>query len=229
MSELKQHPKPKKGLLTNVMLAIALSFSIATVNTAINLWNYGYEKTLSWQLTNLESISTYVDNNKLYNTLGVNNDLDGLVSKVTTLNKEIKKSLTSNPNSFVTREFIANKTLINTKNNVGRFLEVLMTSFLIISTKLLVLALSIPLLFILATLGLIDGLNQRAIRTAELGRETSYLFHRMSAVAIKATGLILLLWLIIPIEIRPEVALLPVGFVLMMSVSAAASRFKKYL
>ena len=48
----------------------------------------------------------------------------------------------------------------------------------VILLKLGVLITALPLFLLAVTAGLIDGLNQRAIRTANLGRESTYIFHQ---------------------------------------------------
>ncbi|KTC76179.1 hypothetical protein Lbir_0248 [Legionella birminghamensis] len=95
--------------------------------------------------------------------------------------------------------------------------------------KLLILLAAIPLFMLAMTAGLIDGLNQRAIRTASLGRESSYVFHRLNHYFKRALLMLLAAWLAIPISITPAFVFVPVSILLSVIVSVTASRFKKYL
>ncbi|EEZ95994.1 TPA: TIGR03747 family integrating conjugative element membrane protein [Legionella pneumophila] len=95
--------------------------------------------------------------------------------------------------------------------------------------KLLILLAAIPLFMLAMTAGLIDGLNQRAIRTASLGRESSYVFHRLNYYFKYGLLMLLALWLAIPVSITPAFVFVPVSILLSVVVSVTASRFKKYL
>ncbi|MHA3183304.1 TIGR03747 family integrating conjugative element membrane protein [Legionella pneumophila] len=95
--------------------------------------------------------------------------------------------------------------------------------------KLLILLAAIPLFILAMTAGLIDGLNQRAIRTASLGRESSYVFHRLNHYYKRGLLMLLALWLAIPVSITPAFVFVPVSILLSVMVSVTASRFKKYL
>lgn len=95
--------------------------------------------------------------------------------------------------------------------------------------KLLILLAAIPLFILAMTAGLIDGLNQRAIRTASLGRESSYVFHRLNYYFKRGLLMLLALWLAIPVSITPAFVFVPVSVLLSIVVSITASRFKKYL
>ena len=95
--------------------------------------------------------------------------------------------------------------------------------------KLTILIAAIPLFLLTMTAGLVDGLNQRAIRTASLGRESSYVFHQLNRWFKRGLIALLALWLAIPVSITPALMLVPVSILLSVMVSVTASRFKKYL
>ncbi|PJE14674.1 TIGR03747 family integrating conjugative element membrane protein [Legionella sp.] len=95
--------------------------------------------------------------------------------------------------------------------------------------KLMILLAAIPLFTLAAVAGLVDGLNQRAIRTASLGRESSYVFHQLNRYFKRGLLILLTLWLAIPVSITPALMFVPVSILLSVMVSITASRFKKYL
>lgn len=95
--------------------------------------------------------------------------------------------------------------------------------------KLLSLIAAMPLFLLMMLAGLIDGLNQRAIRTACLGRESSYVFHKLNRYIKKAVIFLLALWLLLPISMSPSLVFMPISLVLALMVAMTASRFKKYL
>lgn len=99
----------------------------------------------------------------------------------------------------------------------------------VITIKLCIIALSIPLFTLAILAGLVDGLSQRAIRTANLGRESTYIFHKSIPVIRKFFVLLVLLWLSIPISIAPSLIFLTIAVLMGLLASLSTSRFKKYL
>jgi len=95
--------------------------------------------------------------------------------------------------------------------------------------KLTILLAAIPLFALTMIAGLVDGLNQRFIRTASLGRESSYMFHRFNHYFKRGLLVLLIIWLAIPISITPALMFVPVSILLSLMMSITASRFKKYL
>ncbi|STX50935.1 Fe2+/Zn2+ uptake regulation protein [Legionella busanensis] len=99
----------------------------------------------------------------------------------------------------------------------------------VIYIKFIILVASLPLFTMATTAGLVDGLNQRAIRTASLGRESSYVFHRLNHYFKYGLLLLLTLWLAMPISVNPALFFVPLSILLSVMVSITTSRFKKYL
>jgi integrating conjugative element membrane protein (TIGR03747 family) len=95
--------------------------------------------------------------------------------------------------------------------------------------KLAVILAAIPLFLLAITAGLVDGLNQRAIRTASLGRESTYVFHKSIPFARKLFFLVLGLWLAMPHALPPSPVFIGLSVLLSLVVSVTSSRFKKYL
>ena len=95
--------------------------------------------------------------------------------------------------------------------------------------KLTIVIAALPLFILTMTAGLVDGLNQRAIRTASLGRESSYVFHQLTRYFKRGLTVLLGLWIAIPVNVTPALMFVPVSVLLSVMVSVTASRFKKYL
>ena len=95
--------------------------------------------------------------------------------------------------------------------------------------KLDILIAAIPLFVVAMAAGFVDGLNQRAIRTASLGRESTYVFHKSIPLARKTMVLVLGLWLALPWVFSPSLVFVSLAVLLSLVVSMTASRFKKYL
>lgn len=95
--------------------------------------------------------------------------------------------------------------------------------------KCMMLLAAIPLFILAIVAGVVDGLNQRAIRTASLGRESSFVFHQFNRWFKKTLILLSGLWLAMPYSISPSLLFVPMSILLGVVVSTTASRFKKYL
>lgn len=85
--------------------------------------------------------------------------------------------------------------------------QLIMMSCQCLVIKLAILIAALPLFALSMLAGLIDGLNQRAIRTACLGRESSYLFHRLNHYLKKLLLLLLMAWLALPVSVNPAVVM----------------------
>lgn len=110
-----------------------------------------------------------------------------------------------------------------------QFLQILLLSSQCLLIKLIILFAALPLFALTMIAGLVDGLNQRAIRTACLGRESSYVFHRLNHYLKKGLVILLMLWLVLPVSITPAYVFVPVSLLMGLMVAMTASRFKKYL
>jgi integrating conjugative element membrane protein (TIGR03747 family) len=95
--------------------------------------------------------------------------------------------------------------------------------------KFVVLISAIPLFFLSIMAGLIDGLNQRAIRAACLGRESTYVFHKTVPIARKGICWVLGIWLCLPMTLPPTPIFVGLAVMLGFVMRVSASRFKKYL
>ncbi|STX28441.1 Fe2+/Zn2+ uptake regulation protein [Legionella beliardensis] len=95
--------------------------------------------------------------------------------------------------------------------------------------KIIILFAAIPLFTLAMVAGLVDGLNQRAIRTACLGRESSYVFHKLNYYLKKILLILLMLWLALPISITPGYVFTPISLLMGLMVAMTVCRFKKYL
>lgn len=110
-----------------------------------------------------------------------------------------------------------------------QFFQLVLLSSQCLLIKLIILFAAMPLFALTMVAGLVDGLNQRAIRTACLGRESSYAFHRLNHYLKKLLVILLMLWLALPVSITPAYVFVPISLLMGLMVAMTASRFKKYL
>lgn len=110
-----------------------------------------------------------------------------------------------------------------------QFFQLVLISSQCLLIKLIILLAAMPLFALSMIAGLVDGLNQRAIRTACLGRESSYVFHRLNHYLKKLLVILLMLWLALPISVTPAYVFVPISLLMGLMMAMTASRFKKYL
>jgi len=110
-----------------------------------------------------------------------------------------------------------------------QFIKLMLLASQCMLIKLMILLAAMPLFALAMIAGLVDGLNQRAIRTACLGRESSYVIHRLNHYFKQDLVIVLLVWVAMPISITPAYVFIPISLLLALMVAMTASRFKKYL
>ncbi|UVH51895.1 TIGR03747 family integrating conjugative element membrane protein [Pseudomonas sp. CBS] len=95
--------------------------------------------------------------------------------------------------------------------------------------RLLVLALTLPLIFTASFVGLIDGLVRRDVRRFGAGRESGFIYHRAKASLMPLALVPWVTYLALPISVHPLIILLPSAAMLGIAVGLTAGSFKKYL
>ncbi|MDO9521857.1 MAG: TIGR03747 family integrating conjugative element membrane protein [Pseudohongiella sp.] len=100
---------------------------------------------------------------------------------------------------------------------------------LVFVVRLLVLCLMLPLFFMAAFVGLVDGLVRRDIRRFGAGRESGFVYHRAKAALMPLLVLPWVIYLAMPVSVSPVLILLPSAVLLGVVADIAAGSFKKYL
>lgn len=109
-----------------------------------------------------------------------------------------------------------------------QFINLAIVAMQCLLIKLVILLTAIPLLTVTALVGVVDGLSQRAIRTACLGRESSYLFHQLKRHSKKGLSLFIAFWLLVPLSITPALVFIPMSLLMGLMTAVTVSHFKKY-
>jgi integrating conjugative element membrane protein (TIGR03747 family) len=227
MAVKTQRPDRPKRILMNLFVLIVLGWLIL-FTWGFGLWFYsGFDKAVD-RLTELcqkqrSAVTELSPMSLVKNTQFHLGSMPVRASEAGALiNKELHKVLPEEDSEFgqITDD------LLQKIQQAGLLLR-LVTEVLLI--KLFVLSAALPLLMLAITAGCVDGLNQRAIRTASLGRESSYVFHQLSRHLKRGLLLLLALWLAIPVSITPAFVFVPVSITLSILVSFTVSRFKKHM
>lgn len=137
------------------------------------------------------------------------------------------------PQLSLTNPYIAklaiNPFTVDLLQKCEQFLQLILLTSQYMLIKLIILLAAMPLFALAILAGLVDGLNQRAIRTACLGRESSYVFHQLNRYFKRSLVILLIVWLSMPVSITPALVFIPISLLLGLMVAMTASRFKKYL
>lgn len=95
--------------------------------------------------------------------------------------------------------------------------------------KFIVFVYALPLFFLSSGVGAIDGLIHREIRTQEMGRESSFLFHKFSTLSGKLLSTLMMLYFLLPLALSVTVFLLPMAGLTCFLSAQTCRHLKKYL
>jgi integrating conjugative element membrane protein (TIGR03747 family) len=98
-----------------------------------------------------------------------------------------------------------------------------------VSIRMAVILSAIPLLGIAYSIGLIDGIVGRYIRTKSAGRESSSLYHRAKYLQLMGVSLGTLIYLCAPFHIDPRLIVLPIALLTGLIARLQWMFYKKYL
>ncbi len=221
-----------KKLVFNVFVVALLGWLILFCWT-MTLWvRFGFENAWHqlYQLSNQQRAAIVQFNDasiaERLNAVLLKLPTEALSSKVSEMNHSIRRALPDSQFIMTTELNRITDDALRVAKQVWMFVGMTGQVMLI---KLTILIAAFPLFVLAMTAGLVDGLNQRAIRTASLGRESSYVFHQLNRLFKHGLIVLLGLWLAIPVSITPALMLVPVSVLLSVMVSVTSSRFKKYL
>lgn len=102
-------------------------------------------------------------------------------------------------------------------------------TLLVALAKILSIATSIWVLIFAAIFGASDGLRSRYIRTMEGGRESTFIFHRVSSALIQAPIAVLFLYLLLPITLNPEIVVIGISLLFFACFYLTTANLKKFL
>lgn len=106
--------------------------------------------------------------------------------------------------------------------------QLLTNNTLLVAGKLLLGVLALPLLALCWVFGVVDGFALREIRTAEFGRESSFIFHRFLGFVPSVLWLLLAFYLMSPWWLNPVMFFIGVGLMTWWLSARTVSKFKKY-
>ncbi|WP_131783805.1 TIGR03747 family integrating conjugative element membrane protein [Legionella gresilensis] len=232
MAVEKVKQKRSKRMVFNLLLLIFLGWLIL-LGWSLSLWGLNDFNTAWQRIYKLASQQSSAVSE--FNDASIANYIDSKVKSIPTqkLTKKIESTgifIKSKFDNLLTHaDSDLDDLFINVFQVVQQIWSLICITTAVIYVKVMILVASIPLFAMATTAGLVDGLNQRAIRTASLGRESSYVFHRLNHYFRHGLLLLLALWLAMPISVNPALVFVPVSIFLSVIVSITASRFKKYL
>lgn len=97
------------------------------------------------------------------------------------------------------------------------------------AVRLAVIVMSLPALLFFGFYALIDGLNERDVRTWSGGRETSYVYHHAKPWVMPAAYLSIVVYLSSPVSMHPSLFMLFFALPFSYLIWLTAMYFKKYL
>lgn len=216
MSEVQ---KESKGIIYITIQLVVLSVMASLLLVVVQVSLTGVNKTNEYQKEISEYYKRYVIEKEQQQALssGVTESKDsGSLEKLV------------NSNSWIL-QYISHE-------NLGWFIDMTETTYSVLMSlvethkyKMMIFINALPVLGLFALTGMIDGLNKREIRTAELGRESSYVFHKISKWSLRIIVTVLVFWVLVPLKVSPIMVFGMANLGILLSVMYASSKFKKYL
>lgn len=246
MTSKKTATKNKTGLIRLIFASLFLSVLIL-YSVGVFLWAvYGYETALPFfirlfkanqvSLSGLgESVLSHPFIHGFFQRISVYLSDAGLSQKAQALTQTGVDGLRHGLSGYLSEDLVSDaiekgKGFLN-----SAYVFVLKAGFLLVLTlkifaiKAFLLIAALPLFALLGVVGLVDGLSLREIRRAELGRESSYLFHMLNLWIARIIGFGLCLWVCMPAAFNPQWFFVPLGLLFSVMLSLSAAKFKKYL
>lgn len=115
------------------------------------------------------------------------------------------------------------------KTHIMRFFSILGMTFKLLIAKFASIFVSIWVFVFASILGAMDGLLSRYIRTVEGGRESTFIFHRVSGVVIKIPVAIVFLYLSTPFFLNPKWVVMVMSLLFFGFFYIATANLKKFL
>lgn len=119
--------------------------------------------------------------------------------------------------------------LTNSLKGAQKIGGMLWASFLVLSLKFISVLAAFLIYLFAALFGALDGLVVRYIRTAEGGRESTFIFHKMTETIVKIPALLIMLYLISPILINPTLVIILLASSFFLVFNIATANLKKFL
>lgn len=113
--------------------------------------------------------------------------------------------------------------------SVDHFIIVITATCEVLVAKFLSIFVSAWVFVFAGILGAMDGLLVRYVRTSEGGRESTFIFHRVSDTVIKVPVAIIFFYLTIPLLFNPELVVVFISILFFMFFYIAMANLKKFL
>lgn len=203
--------------LSSILKVTLFSIFAALVINTIS-WNiYGYTSTIN-SLENgfskkIEDISNRSLSSGVFDLLVI----DEFASHLTIDSHSIEKINAKLPGEISTPSWIphfANILILTAKDHIAKILEVFSSWFLFILSYLL---------------GTMDGLVNRYVRTVEGGRDSTFVFHKVSQRIMSVPILLLSFYLIVPLSLSPVFVIAGIAILIYVFSKVTASNLKKFI
>lgn len=114
-------------------------------------------------------------------------------------------------------------------NGLSKFMRVCLGTIKIVLGKLAGIVVSIWIYIFASLLGMLDGLLKRYVRTQEGGRESTFVFHKVSNTVLAIPAYILAVYLVVPLFINPAVVACVMAVLFYWFFSLVTSNLKKFV
>lgn len=220
----KNKQNDKNNSLVSSIIVAMLAGIICTFALSIEqVLTHGYNQAF----INLKSLEQTQVNEMMARSTILSRFLKSVEGKAVFTESRIEKTINVEAKSLGMHKPKLSKSSIDIDLNQGW--ELFLESMVLVSFKILNVLSSIWVYVLASLIGVLDGLSQRYIRTAEAGRESTYVFHKLSSALSIFPALILFAYMTLPISINPTLVASILGLVFFGFFQLTFSNLKKYL
>lgn len=210
-------------IVTRIIFWVILGGVLAQVITILFLIIFGEQREFAW--INSQMLGQLVDLHSMMTRVGIfAQPINSAIEAVQHLGEWICRGIYSLESINTETK---NPLLVGFIGNSFAMASVITLQVTLL--RMLNLFLILPMFFWVGLLGLIDGLVLRDLRTFSGGRESSLVYHRARSMALSSVLIGLFLYLILPLNMAPDLMLLPFVMAFGLLISIAARAFKKYV
>lgn len=225
MAEKKEYSPSRKNYSTVVSVVFHMLWMLILISLIawiVLLFLFFLQKN---PLITIENIKTILNSQIDFIANFYPNYAQGLLAKIKVSQEKIRYA-SAVISSHMMHLKIHNDYIIKNFSNI--MLLIFLISILVV-IRLFIFFISLPFLFSLLFIAVVDGLSQRDIRKFQAARESAFYFHRIKSISIKIFYFFSFFYLSIPLSIYPLMLLFPMASLASITTMLTIKSYKKYL
>lgn len=229
---MRPEPEVKKKpatLITKTLMVFVLALVASILWQTLNGIRFGYGKTVAALDAQIALFAADVIEREPFL-------LNAFLTMETNMTASVKHMTLSMPKNTIKKASLhrfMSSSWTKTTQQLSLFFskgwQVMQLSFLLVMIKFIGIISSLLLFIFSGLLGALDGLNRRYVRTIEAGRESTYLYHNISALFKQVPMFVVLVYIVAPLTIPTTFIIALISVALFVYCNLFFTNLKKFL